>query len=317
MCVRARAGACTCEGAGVRMGAYTCVRAFVRGCHLLNMFSRIVCTMSLLAFLGKSVTPREQPAPREELTEAVIFFRYKERVSGKAKADVHNAAQGAVSVLQRVLTNKQQNFLIASANRQRRNSVRCVPYEIGIVAKGAIGAKFVAQQPPTLNQLNHVYFLSFTKPTDLHQPAPEVPKIPAPPNAAATTPSKSQPSQPSTATPAKSQPSQSSTTTPAKSQPTPSTPSTPSKPAHLEVVNAILSVATEKTTYNDAQKIAKAIIRSHTPAVCVCMCMGAYMCMRMCMGAYMCMSVSVWVHACVHTCVHGCMCACVHGCMGA
>ena len=60
-----------------------------------------------LTFFGKPV-PVAPKVTREEMIQALLYFRYKERESGKAKLAAYNSAQAAVSVMLRTLTQSEQ-----------------------------------------------------------------------------------------------------------------------------------------------------------------------------------------------------------------
>ena len=60
---------------------------------------------------------------------------------------------------------------------QQDREVRCLPHEF-LLMQPAVRARWAAQLPRTRALLQHTYFLSFTAPTNLHCPAPEVPDKP-------------------------------------------------------------------------------------------------------------------------------------------
>ena len=82
---------------------------------------------------------------------------------------------------------------------QQDREVRCLPHEF-LLMQPVLCARWAAQLPRTRAQLQHAYFLSFTPPTKLHCPAPEVPVKPKQKATPAKLPRATAVAQPSTPT---------------------------------------------------------------------------------------------------------------------
>ena len=130
---------------------------------------------SLSSFFSSPVQPPPR-AKREDVINALLYFRFKDRITGRKRQEAYNDAQKACATLfLSVPIATLCNFVaVAQQMGTRDRAVRCLPHEFHAM-QSTVCARWAAQLPRTQSHLAHMYFLSFTAPTAVHCAAPEVP----------------------------------------------------------------------------------------------------------------------------------------------
>ena len=129
---------------------------------------------SLSSFFSFPVQPPPR-AKREDVINALLYYRFKDRITGRKQQEAYNDAQKACATLVLSLPIATLCNFVAVAQQMgtRDREVRCLPHEFHAM-QATVSARWAAQQPRTQSHLAHAYFLSSTAPTAVHCAAPEV-----------------------------------------------------------------------------------------------------------------------------------------------
>ena len=123
-----------------------------------------------------------QPCPRvkrDNVVNAILYFRFQDRWTGNKRQEAYNVAQKACSTLflNTPMATVHEFITQAAVMARQDREVPCLPHEF-LLMQPIVCARWAAQMPRTQALLQHAYVLSFTAPTNLHCPAPEVPEKP-------------------------------------------------------------------------------------------------------------------------------------------
>ena len=150
--------------------------------HSTRIVSSLCCKHHVPAPIRTFFGTLVQPCPRtkrNDVIKAILNFRFQDRWAGKKRQQAYNVAQKACSTLflNTPMATLCEFIRQAAIMARQDREVRYLPHEF-LLMQPVVRARWAAQLPRTRALLQHAYFLSFTAPTNLHCPVPEVPDKP-------------------------------------------------------------------------------------------------------------------------------------------